>query len=116
MTRPISPVALSLRMPVGSPLAADTVVRGRTIDYVDVSPSERFIDRRWLFEVVERFRGDTPDVIEVRNETELGDCADTATALASVGPCYYGLWTGGPDPFAPLIRSLSARARSSARS
>ena len=31
-----------------------------------------------------------------------------ATALASVGPCFYGLLTGSPDPFAPLLEYLRA--------
>jgi hypothetical protein len=31
-----------------------------------------------------------------------------AAALASVGPAFYGLLTGGPDPFAPLMAYLNA--------
>jgi hypothetical protein len=29
-----------------------------------------------------------------------------ATAFASVGPCYYGTWVPGADPFAPLMAEL----------
>lgn len=31
-----------------------------------------------------------------------------AVFFASVGPCYYGLWVAGPDPFAPLMSELYA--------
>lgn len=31
-----------------------------------------------------------------------------ATIFASVGPCYYGYWIEGPDPYAPLMAYLRA--------
>lgn len=31
-----------------------------------------------------------------------------AIVFASVGPCYYGEWVAGPDPFAPLLADLHA--------
>lgn len=67
--------------PAESVLGAHTVVRGRVLEYVDLSPSGEQIDRRWTYEVDERYRGDTPAVIEVRVQVPLGDCSDTVTRL-----------------------------------
>lgn len=67
--------------PAESVLGAHTIVRGRMLEYVDLSPSEEEIDRRWTYEVDERYRGDTPVVIEVRVQVPLGDCSDTVTRL-----------------------------------
>lgn len=70
-----------IESPARSVLDAHTIVRGRTLEYVDLSPSEEEIDRRWTYEVDERYRGDTPAVIGVRVQVPLGDCSDTVTRL-----------------------------------
>ncbi len=69
---------------VASVLDASVIVSGETIESVDLSPGEQEIDRRFLFRVDQRYRGDTPDVIEVRVDTTLGNCDDTVQSLWSV--------------------------------
>lgn len=77
---------------VASVLDASVIVTGETIESIDLSPSEQEIDRRFLFRVDQRYRGDTPDVIEVRVDTTLGNCDDTVQSLWSV------LMLASPDP------------------
>lgn len=92
-------------------LAANVVVHGEQIDAVDVSPSEEQIDRRFLFRVDERYRGDTPEVIEVRVVTELGSCDDFVRDLWPVllldEPTAEGWYAYPACGAQPLVRDLA---------
>ncbi|MDW3212406.1 MAG: hypothetical protein R8G01_00290 [Ilumatobacteraceae bacterium] len=70
-------------------LAADLerariIVSGQTVDFREEIVDETQIGRRWLVEVDERYRGETPDVLEVVLDTELHSCSDTRVSLPQV--------------------------------
>ncbi len=79
----VSACSCRVTEPLHALLAADTIVVGETIGFVDNSTDER-VDRHWLVRVHERWRGDTTDTIAIDLDIETGDCGDTRTVLPGV--------------------------------
>ena len=98
--------------PVAVVSDAHVIVHGETIASVDLSPSEARIDRRFLFRVAERYRGDTPEVIEIRVDTVQDNCDDTVTSLWPVmflaDPTPEGWYAYQPCAYQPLVSELDA--------
>lgn len=63
---------------------AEVIVSGSAADFREELSGERRFHRRWLVEVDERYRGATPDVIEIVLDTEESSCADTRVSLPQV--------------------------------